>query len=90
MDPNEPVYCICMQVSYGEMVGCDNPSCENGESTTVRYKRQDEWDGGSGGGGGTVAALCLRVKTITKWVNCACPRPLKVCVVCMKNYCCVP
>ncbi|CAN0412441.1 unnamed protein product, partial [Hapterophycus canaliculatus] len=27
VDPNEPVYCICMQVSYGEMVGCDNPSC---------------------------------------------------------------
>ncbi|CAN0138737.1 unnamed protein product, partial [Laminaria digitata] len=31
VDPNEPVYCICMQVSYGEMVGCDNLSCENGE-----------------------------------------------------------
>eukprot|EP00903_Cladosiphon_okamuranus_P006961 g6775.t1 len=31
VDPNEPVYCICMQVSYGEMVGCDNPSCDNGE-----------------------------------------------------------
>ncbi|KAK1335198.1 hypothetical protein QTO34_004782 [Cnephaeus nilssonii] len=23
-DPNEPRYCICNQVSYGEMVGCDN------------------------------------------------------------------
>ncbi|CAM9814929.1 unnamed protein product [Pylaiella littoralis] len=31
VDPNEPVYCICMQVSYGEMVGCDNLSCDNGE-----------------------------------------------------------
>ncbi|CAM9809392.1 unnamed protein product [Scytosiphon promiscuus] len=31
VDPNEPVYCVCMQVSYGEMVGCDNPSCDNGE-----------------------------------------------------------
>lgn len=30
MDPNEPVYCICSQVSYGEMVGCDNPSCDHG------------------------------------------------------------
>ena len=23
-DPHEPRYCICNQVSYGEMVGCDN------------------------------------------------------------------
>lgn len=23
-DPNEPRYCICNQVSYGEMVACDN------------------------------------------------------------------
>nr|XP_020469053.1 inhibitor of growth protein 3 [Monopterus albus] len=26
-DPNEPRYCICNQVSYGEMVGCDNSDC---------------------------------------------------------------
>ena len=25
-DPNEPRYCLCNQVSYGEMVGCDNPN----------------------------------------------------------------
>ena len=25
---NEPVYCICNQVSFGEMIGCDNPDCE--------------------------------------------------------------
>ena len=25
VDPNEPTYCICQQVSYGEMIGCDNP-----------------------------------------------------------------
>lgn len=24
VDPNEPTYCICDQVSYGEMIGCDN------------------------------------------------------------------
>ena len=24
VDPNEPTYCICHQVSYGEMIGCDN------------------------------------------------------------------
>jgi inhibitor of growth protein 3 len=26
-DPNEPRYCICNQVSYGDMVACDNESC---------------------------------------------------------------
>jgi hypothetical protein len=27
VDPNEPTYCICQRVSFGEMVGCDNPEC---------------------------------------------------------------
>lgn len=27
VDPNEPTYCTCHQVSYGEMIGCDNPDC---------------------------------------------------------------
>ncbi|CAI6361054.1 unnamed protein product [Macrosiphum euphorbiae] len=27
VDPNEPTYCLCDQVSYGEMIGCDNPDC---------------------------------------------------------------
>lgn len=27
VDPNEPTYCFCHQVSYGEMIGCDNPDC---------------------------------------------------------------
>ena len=27
VDPNEPRYCLCHQVSYGEMIGCDNESC---------------------------------------------------------------
>ncbi|XP_049530027.1 bromodomain-containing protein DDB_G0280777-like isoform X2 [Anopheles darlingi] len=26
-DPNEPRYCICNQVSYGDMVACDNEGC---------------------------------------------------------------
>ena len=26
-DADEPVYCYCQQVSYGEMVGCDNDNC---------------------------------------------------------------
>ena len=24
LDPNEPLYCLCHQVSFGEMIGCDN------------------------------------------------------------------
>ncbi|CAG2175312.1 unnamed protein product [Oppiella nova] len=24
---DEPTYCLCHQVSYGEMIGCDNPDC---------------------------------------------------------------
>lgn len=27
IDPNEPTYCLCDQVSYGEMIGCDNAEC---------------------------------------------------------------
>ena len=27
IDPNEPRYCLSNQVSYGEMICCDNPSC---------------------------------------------------------------
>lgn len=29
VDPNEPTYCLCHQVSYGEMIGCDNPEVGN-------------------------------------------------------------
>lgn len=28
VDPNEPTYCLCEQVSYGEMICCDNGSCK--------------------------------------------------------------
>ena len=27
IDPNEPLYCICRTVSYGDMVCCDNDDC---------------------------------------------------------------
>lgn len=27
IDPDEPTYCLCDQVSYGEMIGCDNEEC---------------------------------------------------------------
>ncbi|KAG0614433.1 hypothetical protein M758_6G176600 [Ceratodon purpureus] len=28
VDPNEPTYCYCGQVSYGEMIACDNSECK--------------------------------------------------------------
>ncbi|CAN6464952.1 unnamed protein product [Victoria cruziana] len=31
IDPNEPTYCICHQVSFGDMIACDNENCEGGE-----------------------------------------------------------
>ena len=27
VDPNEPTYCLCHQVSFGQMIGCDNMEC---------------------------------------------------------------
>ncbi|ONM09217.1 PHD finger protein ING2 [Zea mays] len=31
IDPNEPTYCICHQISYGDMIACDNENCGGGE-----------------------------------------------------------
>lgn len=28
VEDDEPLYCYCQQVSYGEMVGCDGEHCE--------------------------------------------------------------
>ena len=28
IDPNEPRYCYCRQVSHGQMVCCDDDDCE--------------------------------------------------------------
>jgi hypothetical protein len=27
IDPNEPVYCVCRQIAFGEMIACDNEDC---------------------------------------------------------------
>ena len=27
IDPDEPTYCTCQQVSFGEMIACDNDAC---------------------------------------------------------------
>ncbi|KMZ71476.1 Inhibitor of growth protein [Zostera marina] len=31
IEPNEPTYCVCHQVSFGDMIACDNENCEGGE-----------------------------------------------------------
>ena len=31
LDPNEPTYCLCQQVSFGEMIGCDNDDVSGGK-----------------------------------------------------------
>ena len=31
VNPNEPLYCFCQRISFGEMVGCDNEECTYGE-----------------------------------------------------------
>lgn len=28
IDPNEPTWCYCNRVSFGEMIGCDDPECK--------------------------------------------------------------
>ncbi|CAI6353689.1 unnamed protein product [Macrosiphum euphorbiae] len=28
IDPNEPTFCLCKKVSFGEMIGCTNPDCD--------------------------------------------------------------
>jgi hypothetical protein len=28
IEENEPIYCLCQQVAFGEMVSCDNDDCE--------------------------------------------------------------
>lgn len=40
-DPNEPRYCICNQVSYGDMVACDNSDVRLIDIFKVNYKRID-------------------------------------------------
>jgi hypothetical protein len=38
IDPNEPLYCYCQQVSYGEMVACDNDDVSSfAISVKLRY-----------------------------------------------------
>jgi inhibitor of growth protein 3 len=42
-DPNEPRYCICNQVSYGEMVACDNSEV-NGKVVEMKNHHHHSFD----------------------------------------------
>ncbi|XWS09057.1 hypothetical protein CRYUN_Cryun40dG0053200 [Craigia yunnanensis] len=44
VDPNEPTYCLCIQVSYGEMVACDNPDTQKGTSRVESILNNDNTD----------------------------------------------
>lgn len=47
MNTTEPRYCICRQVAYGKMVGCDNDDCANEwfhfDCVNIRYKPKGKW-----------------------------------------------
>ncbi|XP_062850822.1 inhibitor of growth protein 2 isoform X2 [Trichomycterus rosablanca] len=47
VDPNEPTYCLCEQVSYGEMIGCDNEQCPiewfHFSCVGLTYKPKGKW-----------------------------------------------
>ncbi|XP_014010905.1 inhibitor of growth protein 2 isoform X5 [Salmo salar] len=47
IDPNEPTYCLCEQVSYGEMIGCDNDACPiewfHFSCVGLTYKPKGKW-----------------------------------------------
>ncbi|KAJ7418642.1 hypothetical protein BTVI_28450 [Pitangus sulphuratus] len=43
VDPNEPTYCLCHQVSYGEMIGCDNPDRSCGYPIPGSVQGQVGW-----------------------------------------------
>eukprot|EP00062_Callorhinchus_milii_P020818 gi/632976897/ref/XP_007905047.1/ PREDICTED: inhibitor of growth protein 2 isoform X2 [Callorhinchus milii] len=47
IDPDEPTYCLCNQVSYGEMIGCDNEECPiewyHFSCVGLTYKPKGNW-----------------------------------------------
>ncbi|XP_029437898.1 inhibitor of growth protein 2 [Rhinatrema bivittatum] len=47
VDPDEPTYCLCNQVSYGEMIGCDNGQCPiewfHFSCVGLSYKPKGKW-----------------------------------------------
>lgn len=47
VDPNEPTYCLCHQVSYGEMIGCDNPDVSVGHAVVGFCRKMRDLETGS-------------------------------------------
>ncbi|XP_016314866.1 inhibitor of growth protein 1-like [Sinocyclocheilus anshuiensis] len=47
IDPNETTYCLCEQVSFGEMIGCDNGECPiewfHFSCVGLNYKPKGKW-----------------------------------------------
>lgn len=45
--PNEPVYCLCRKISFGNMVGCDNKKCKyewfHFECVSLTSKPKGKW-----------------------------------------------
>ena len=39
IDPDEPTYCLCDQVSFGEMIGCDNEDVSHSPKQTPPITR---------------------------------------------------
>lgn len=37
LDPNEPKFCLCQQVAFGEMIGCDNDEVSDVYVTVLQY-----------------------------------------------------
>ena len=78
MDPNEPTYCLCHQVSYGEMIGCDNPDVSAGRAgrraggtDCLLWTRV--WAAGRVGSGRAALTACsLSLQCPIEWFHFAC------------------
>lgn len=47
VDPDEPTYCICNRISYGDMIGCDNQDCKiewfHFDCVNLTHKPKGKW-----------------------------------------------
>lgn len=47
IDPDEPTYCLCKRISYGDMIGCDNESCDiewfHFDCVNLTHKPKGKW-----------------------------------------------
>lgn len=65
VDPNEPTYCLCHQVSYGEMIGCDNPDVSGRRlRQEARHSSLSLWGPRRGGPGSPSLRLVRSALTV--------------------------